>query len=103
MDNQAFSIGRIVHYRLNADDADQINRRRIGRRPTANDVAWPQGAVAHVGNMVHENDVFPMIITRVWDTDHINGQVFLDGNDLYWATSRKFGDQPGTFCWPTRV
>ena len=122
MTEQIPTIGRIVHYRLKADDANQINQRRttgksiadrmgLGsgyyQEPAASDDirAWPVGAQAHIGTSVAENDVFPMIITRIWGstaTSAVNGQVFLDGNDVFWATSRTVGDQPGTFSWPTR-
>jgi hypothetical protein len=122
MSEQIPSIGHIVHYRLSADDAAQINRRRttgasIAERLQAalpvgppelgaTIVAWPAGAQAHIGNEAHEGDVYPMLIVRVWGTDpssSVNGQVFLDGNDVFWATSRSVGDQPGTWSWPTRV
>ncbi|MGP3965694.1 hypothetical protein ACTWPT_58105 [Nonomuraea sp. 3N208] len=33
----------------------------------------------------------------------INLQVFLDGNDTYWVTSRSEGDQSDTWTWPPRV
>lgn len=118
MSEQVPSIGRIVHYRLSADDAAQINRRRttggdIAKRLKQEIVdqeggfvaAWPIGAQAHIGNGVAEGDTFPMLVVQVWGpapTSAVNGQVFLDGNDVFWATSRTVGDQPGTFSWPTR-
>lgn len=90
---QTPSIGRIVHYRLSAEEADKINYDRK---------IWSQ---THKGNEVHEGDSFPMIITRVWGTDPtsaVNGQVFLDGNDVLWATSVCVGEGPRTFSWPVR-
>ncbi len=98
MPEQIPSLGRIVHYRLTANDAQQIKRARLagggGFGPTFR------------GNEVAENDVFPMTITRVWgntpDTA-VNGQVMLDGNDLHWATSVHVGEGAGTFSWPTRT
>lgn len=123
MTEQIPSIGRIVHYRLSAQDVEQITRRRTtgasisdrmkehrvavpGGGPDVAVYGWHAGAQAHIGNDVHEGDVFPMQIVRVWGdtpTSSVNGQVFLDGNDVFWATSRSVGDQPGTFSWPTRV
>ena len=121
MSDQLPTIGRIVHYRLSADDATQIHRRRTTGKSIADRMrqqvqlidgtqdpvfGWPAGAQAHIGNDVHEGDVFPMLIVRVWGTgteSAVNGQVFLDGNDVFWATSRTVGDQPGTFNWPTRT
>ena len=124
MSEQIPSIGRIVHYRLSADDATQINRRRTTGKSIADRMkleldrlnherdegvqafAWPAGAQAHIGNEVTEGDTFPMLIVRVWGPSAesaVNGQVFLDSNDVFWATSRTVGDQPGTFSWPVRA
>lgn len=111
MSEQVPTIGRIVHYRLNQDDAAQINRRRTdGARMEYGDdpqlKAWPAGAQAHIGNGVKEGDTYPMLITRVWGdtpTSAVNGQVFLDGNDVLWATSVCVGEGPRTFSWPQRA
>lgn len=98
------SIGRIVHYRLTAQDAADINRRRkdFHESRSADDQT---GFVGHVGNHAAEGDVFPATIVRVWEESTIicNLQVQLDGNDTYWATSRAEGDEPGNWCWPPRV
>ena len=112
MAEQIPSIGRIVHYRLSAEEAAQINRSRTTGRSIAERMkmtpipAWPAGAQAHLGNGVKEGDTFPMLIVQVWgDTPSsaVNGQVFLDGNDVLWATSVAVGDGPRTFSWPTRA
>jgi hypothetical protein len=99
--------GRIVHYRLTADDAAKINRRRTngpsiaGRIRTAE---WPEGAQAHIGNVAIEGDYLPMMVVRCWDGgDLVNGQVFLDGNDQLWVTSVPMGTIAGTWCWPPRA
>lgn len=121
MSEQVPSIGRIVHYRLSADDAVQINRRRtdvgsIAARmrnaipPQEGQNAdtiygWPAGAQAHIGNLVAEGDTFPMMITRVWgDTPSsaVNGQAYLDGTDALWVTGACVGEGPRTFSWPVR-
>lgn len=85
------SIGRIVHYRLSGEDAYLINGRR-------------RFAPESKGNTVTEGESYPMIITRVWG-EHpesaVNGQVFLDGDDVLWATSVTVGEGPRTFSWPT--
>ena len=118
MNEQVPSIGRIVHYRLSAEDAVEINRRRttsgsIRERidqtfapstPPSRPV-WPLGAQAHIGNAAHEGDTFPMLITKVWGdtpTSAVNGQAFLDGNDVLWVTSASVGEGPRMFSWPTR-
>lgn len=104
MAQQLPSIGRIVHYTLSADDADQINRRRadFDERRSASARA---GFVGHVGNRAAQGDRFPALIVRVWDEPQVtvNAQVFLDGNDVFWATSRAEGSAPGTWAWPERV
>jgi hypothetical protein len=44
------------------------------------------------GNAANEGDVYPLLITRPWGdtpTSVCNGQVFLDGNDILWVTSRR--------------
>lgn len=120
MAEQVPTIGRIVQYRLNIDDASQINRRRTSGAsiavrmksfvPSAQEnesviYGWPEGAQAHIGNGVKEGDTFPMLITKVWGdnpSSAVNGQVFLDGNDVLWATSVCVGDGPRSFSWPQR-
>jgi len=107
------SIGRIVHYMLTAEDAEQINRRRTTGKEIAERIAvdkWPLGAQAHIGNTVSAGDVFPMVIVRVWpsETGSVNGQVLLDSNDTYWATSRSqvvadSTDKQGLWFEPPRV
>ncbi len=97
------SIGRIVHYRLATWDVEAINRRRAdaadaGRRD--------DGAQVHTGNQVSEGDVFPAMIVRCWgeiEGSMVNLQVFLDGNDTYWATSRVEGDALAHWFAPPRV
>ena len=119
MAEQIPTIGRIVHYKLTADDATLINRRRTTGAEIAeriqqemmtsappNRPVWPLGAQAHIGNEAKEGQVFPMMITRVWgDTPSaaVNGQAYLDGNDVLWVTSACAGDQPHQFAWPTRA
>lgn len=93
------TIGRIVHYTLDHADAQRIAQNR--------GVAAPNIGSSH-GNSVSVGDVYPMLITRVWDGGKpnpdamVNGQVFLDGNDSLWVTSVKVGEGPRTFSWPTR-
>lgn len=111
MSEQIPTIGRIVHYRLSEDDAKQINRRRtdgaaIAQRMKMEPAQWPAGAQAHIGNNVTEGDTFPMLITRVWGsnpTAAVNGQCYLDGNDVLWVTSACVGEGPRSFSWPTRA
>lgn len=92
------SIGRICHYTLDQQDANEVNRRRDDAR---RNLDWHRehqtGAVVHAGNSVSEGDVFPLIITKVWsapanENSSVNGQVLLDGDDTLWVTSVQQGD-----------
>lgn len=91
------TIGRIVHYRLTAQDADSINRRR---QDAQGNLAANDGAVRHVGNSVYADQLAAMIVTAVDGGSMINGQVLLDGNGAFWATSRIEGTGPGEWSWP---
>lgn len=81
------SIGRIVHYQLGASDVAAIRTRRIDRRH---------------GNEVEVGEVRPAMIVRVNGDPEtpsvtVNLQVFLDGDDVEWITSRMHGN--GAFMW----
>lgn len=118
MSEQIPTVGRIVHYRLSAQDAEQVMRRRTSGKSISDRIAilvhttgdekltgWPLGAQAHIGNDVKEGDSFPMLIVRCWGdapSSSVNGQVFLDGNDVLWALSVSVGDGPHSWSWPTR-
>ena len=101
--DQIPTIGRIVIYTLTDQDAEAINRRRttgpeIAARIAAIPREWPLGAQAHIGNSVEQGMSFPMVIVRTWGSDPssaVQGQVMLDGNDTYWATSRVCGEHAG--------
>lgn len=87
------SIGRVVHYTLNQQDADEINRRRTDSFVLA-------------GNQAQEGDVYPAMIVRIFGEtpeSAVNLQVFLDGTDTFWATSRTLGEGPSHWAWPERV
>ena len=100
------SIGRIVHFKLAEYDAIQIERRRADLRGSSI-VAQKTGAQVHVGNPTKAGDVFPMIITSVWgeptESSLVQGQVFLDGNDVLWVTSVKQGTGEHEWFEPPRV
>lgn len=103
------TVGRIVYYRLDNNDAEAINRRRTTGNSIAERIAagqWPIGAQAHIGNSVSAGDVFPAIVVRVLPNDNLNLKVMLDGSDDYWATTRPQSLEPepqmGTWNWPPR-
>lgn len=83
------TVGRIVHYRLTAQDVEAANAVRAERQ----------------GNSVAEGEVCPVLITRVWGDkpdSAFNGTLFLDGPDsTLWKTSIHID---GERCfWPPRV
>lgn len=102
-DMRAPRLGEVVIYRLTADDAARVNRRRTTARSIAERIPsldWPMGAQAHIGLTAHEHDELPMIIVRVTPSvpaHAVNGQVFLDGTDVLWKEDVLPGDGPGTF------
>jgi hypothetical protein len=101
------TIGRIVHYKLSEQDAQEINRRRADYHrfmASGHKDSWvATGHVGHVGNHVRAGEVYPAMVVRTWEGVNypgVNLQVTLDGNDTYWATSRVEGEQPGEWLWP---
>jgi hypothetical protein len=97
------TIGRIVHYCLRLQDSVAINRRRSHAQAHMQEHRDNcNGVQIHVGNPVAEGQMFPMMITAI-NNGSVNGQVLLDGNDLFWATSVKEGEGPGTYNWPVRT
>lgn len=91
------TIGRIVHYTLTEQDASLIASRRAASNP--------DGVFAR--NPVSPGDTYPAMVVRVFhpSTSTANLQVFLDGDDTYWATSRTEGEpgEQGRWIWPPRV
>ncbi len=92
------TAGRIVHYRLSEQDAENINQRRAA--------AWRVrniGATVPEGNDAAVGQVFPAMVVRTFDGLAANLQVFLDGNDTHWATSRGYSvTTEGCWFWPPR-
>ena len=98
------TIGSIVLLTLSATMAAQINGRRTDRASIFERIQqklWPEGAQAHIGNVVAEGDVFPVIVVRVWAENCISGQAVLDGNDTFWVPSigRNSSVNPTPGCW----
>lgn len=87
------AVGCTVLYKLSNFDIHAIIRSRVSGQISGSDV--------------HVDDVFPMVIVKVWGDDPkrcwVNGRVLLDGNDTYWACSRSPGTAPGTFSFPVRA
>ncbi|GIE29979.1 hypothetical protein Ait01nite_030240 [Actinoplanes italicus] len=87
------SLGCTVFYTLSAGDVDAIDRN------------LPLTRGHQVRNLVSVGQVLPAVVTAIFDGSDVtaNLKVQLDGEDCYWATSRTFGDRPGTWFWPPRV
>ena len=82
------SLGATHEYTLTDADVERIMRRRNDAKDAiANNAVGNTGFVLHFGNDVKAGDVYPLIVTRVWDNNKVNGQVLLDGNDCLWVTS----------------
>lgn len=103
------TIGRIVHYTLSEADAEAVNRRREDSyqhtHRTPGVTVQGTGDQRHIGNRAEAGQVYPMLITRPWGStpeSSVNGQVFLDGNDVLWVTSVSAGEGQRRFAWPTR-
>lgn len=92
------TIGRVVHYVLSEADAAAIEG-------TRREFTSMMGAHVHRGNTASAGDIFPAMAVSVFsegDDPPVNFQVFLDGNDTYWATSRHESPDafPGNWHWP---
>jgi hypothetical protein len=103
-------VAAMVVYTLTEQDAQAINLRRSdhdsyrAKHAAAERVAGEPGATghqAHAGNQVRAGDQFPAVIVAIWGPESVNLQVLLDGNDTYWATSRRGGGLHGEWQWPT--
>lgn len=85
------TIGRVVHYRLSEQDIELIaeHRRETGEQ----------------GNTARPGDLYPSIVVRTFgDSLAVNLQVFLDGPDTLWVTSRGYSVQTqGCWFWPPRI
>ena len=100
-DQPPITIGRIVHYCMSALDCADVKHQRLMNGQMSNGGA--------VGNEPEVGSVYPAIVVGGWSAPGVNLQVFLDGPDSYWATSRlideSVGDEPspGSWRWPTRT
>lgn len=89
------TTGRILLYKLSQADINAIEAKRAG-------IGW-------VGNPLCAGEVVPMIAVRIFEDEFgagipgVNGKLMLDGEDSFWATSRREGSEPGTWSWPPRA
>lgn len=94
--------GLQVLYQLSEDDANAINKRRFDAERNLPRIHADQvGYIAHTGSFVKAGDVFPGVVVRVFSTvPEANLQVWLDGNDAFWALSKRWGFEPGHWTVP---
>lgn len=62
------------------------------------------------GNDPREGDALPAVVVGVYAEYKsveappvVDAQVFLNGPDMLWVTSRKQGDENGQWSWPPRA
>ena len=94
------TIGRVIYYKLSAQDAESINKRRAdaGRNRDKMKVD-SNGYQAHVGNSVSAGQIVSGSVVAVWESQMINAKLDLDGNDSYWVTSVSQGEEEGNWDW----
>jgi hypothetical protein len=111
------TMGRLVFFRLTAEQAETISRRRAKAAAGVIDLR------DSLGNPVAVGSVVPMVITAVWANEYppggrlsehaegtfyestwgVNGQAFLDGNDSLWVCSApQHRELAGCWFWPPR-
>ena len=91
-------LGDMVIYQLSAADAEGVNRRREHASHNMDMMRVTKtGYQAHVGNRVFMGEAVPMIVTKIFRAELINGQVILDGTDSLWVTSAVQGEGLGTW------
>lgn len=83
--------GRFVHYRLTAEDVEEIDKELPQRDDTGRYLRSP----------VVEGDTYPaLVVAAVADT--LSLQVFLDGACTFWAPGRTIGGGPGECAWAAK-
>ena len=102
--NPVPTVGQVILYTLDAQDVEQINRRRTTGLEISGRAAegqWPAGAQAHIGHIVRVGDVLPGMVVKVWGPSVINAKIELDGTDQLWKTYIDVADEPtpGKYHW----
>lgn len=84
------TLGRTVFYVLNEYDAEWIENNLPNAVPTQR-------------NRAVAGQVYPAVVVAAFGSA-VNLKVLLDGGtgQEYWATSRTWGTEPGTWHWPPR-
>lgn len=83
MEPREVKVGEIVLYKVTASDAknyaEQISK------------------AGFYANTHDEGQVVPLVVSKIWSPNYINGQCLMDGPGTLWVTSVQLGDQPGQF------
>jgi hypothetical protein len=94
------TIGRVIYYKLSAQDAESINKRRADAGRNRDKMKVDSiGYQAHVGNSVSAGQIVSGSVVAVWESQMINAKLDLDGNDSYWVTSVSQGEEEGNWDW----
>jgi hypothetical protein len=99
---QTPTIGRIVQYTLNGEDAELVNRRRTTGEEIHGMILerrWSVGAQAHIGSPTTAGQTFPALIVATKPEGPINLQVFLDGCDVLWVVGVEQAEEPKETHW----
>jgi hypothetical protein len=106
---EGLKTGRIVYLVLSTQMVIEILRRRTTGDSIKDRLVkseWPEGAQAHVGNLVQAGEAVPAIVTCVHVPspsfgNAINCKAFLDGSDEYWARNVPYDadGKDGTWHW----
>lgn len=78
MEPREVKLGEIVLLKLGKSHSVQYGQQVIGLGMTAN---------SH-----EEGQVVPMVVTKIWSPNYVNGQALMDGPIPMWITSAKLGE-----------
>jgi len=90
------TVGRIVHYSLDALDVERILKDRAERDLVRGSANLPP---KYWGNQPYLGQAYPAVIVVAWgkdETSMANLQVLLDGEDTLWVTSKGQHLDPST-------
>ena len=76
-------MSSLIDYTLNEHDVNIINRKKTES--------------GFKGNSVSDGDIYPGLIVKVFSPGTANIRVFIDGDYIYWGTSKPEGEGPGTW------
>lgn len=102
------TVGRFLVYALTEEDVVAIRVRRSKCKHVDHRTDYTTAYCAQ-GNPVHAGQMFPLLVTAVYSSNMVNGQVFLDGDDTLWVKHAEFDERAemypheGKWIWPVRA